>query len=74
MEFQLGARRWSVWIMKDVTMASQFERNLRSVLHASDLFNRVPMPSEFEWLRWSIEPVSSKQQTEAHWEDSTLQR
>ncbi len=65
MEFQFGTRRLFVWTTIVVPMATQFARNFRRGLHASDLFKHVPMPIELEWLRQSIELVSSKHQTEA---------
>lgn len=61
MKLQFRTRRLSRCPMMFVPMATQLAQNSRRDGLARGLFNSVPMPTKLEWLRWSIEPGSSKQ-------------
>ena len=61
MNLRFQTRRLSRYRTMFVPMAMQLAQNSRSDGLASGLRYSVPMPTKFEWLRWSIEPASSKQ-------------
>ena len=61
MKLRLRTRHVSRYRTMFVPMPTQLAQNSRRSGIASGLFNRVPMPTQFEWLHWSIEPASSKQ-------------
>ena len=61
MKLWFRTRRLSRCPTMFVPMATQLAQNSRSDGLARGLLNSVPMPTKFEWLRWSIEPGSSKQ-------------